>query len=803
MNRRHLTEESTGRTSRISPFHRPNILALATISALTCLSERAHAQNRLEEIVVTASRRDSTIQDTPYNISALSGDQITRSGVNDFGDLLRLVPGAAFLDQGARVGGNNPNIILRGINANAMIGSFDFPNVAVAPVSVYLNETPVFFPIMLKDLERVEVLRGPQGTLYGSGSVGGTLKLLTRRPETDQFTAEIRGGAYGTSSSDEGSYEASTTINAPLGDNLALRVNLATESVGGFIDAANRYRLDDSGAAVPADPSDPVNSLPVVDTVEDISDTSTDSARFALRYQPTDKIDAVISYIYQRDESDGRQIQNPFVGSRKDYVEYHATPEPYSRDVDLVSLEVDVDFGFATMTSATSYYENESDQSVDYSDFWVATTEAYYYSAFPRVISPERSITNDTGFIQELRIRSNSDGKFDWLIGGFYSDIESDVLSLYTLPGAAAWNELPRAAGDPPPYAFANNVDLNTLFDRSLTIQDIAIFGELTYHITDNWQVTVGARAFETDFEQDLVEALPHCGYYCASDGVDPNGSIFLNVNESESDQVFKANTSYNFSDNLMIYGTVVEGYRRGGANIALLNHPFFPDPPELLTFKPDLADNYEVGVKGIVNEAIQYTVAAFYIDWQDPQIDSFTPFGNPAVVNAEGARTQGLEVEMSGRLSDSLRFNLGYSYTSAELTEDFDAPDGSQGKSGDALPGVPEHTASVALDYVHSLASDSLSDVSFHLNGYYRSATDSSFEGIRFFPIDAFSIWNASATFNSKDQRWALTAFVDNISNELGITGGIPETRNGPIGQFYFVTRPRSFGLRATYRFE
>lgn len=779
------------------------IAAIAAAGSLGIQSAPVLAQDAVEEIVVTATRRAMTIQDTPYNISAISADALNKAGVADLGDLLRLVPGVAYLDQGARVGGNNPNIILRGINANAMIGSFDFPNVAVAPISTYLNETPVFFPMKFNDIERVEVLRGPQGTLYGSGAMGGTLKILTKRPDASAFSADVRAGTFWTDGSGEQSYNIDGTLNIPLSDSWALRINAGYENTGGFIDANGRYRLDAAGAALPADPSDLVNSAPIVESVKDMNGGNSRNARVALRFEPNDKIDAVLTYVYQSDESDGRQIQNPFFGSGDDYVEYHATSEPYERDVNLASLEVDVDFGFATLTSATSYYTNESDQSIDYSDFWVVNVEPYYYSAFPRVVAPERSTTDDSGLVQEFRLVSNSSGKLDWLAGAFYSDVQTDVLSVYTVPGAPAWNDLPRVAGDPPPYAFANNTEINAIFDRKISVQDIAAFGELTYHFSDAWQVTVGARVFSSNFEQDLVEFLPQCGYYCSTDGVDPNGAILANVQVDDSDSIFKANTSFSFSDDLMIYGTWVEGYRRGGGNIALLNHPFLPDPPELLTFDSDNAQNWEVGLKGRLQDRIQYTIGAFYIDWNNPQIDTFTPFGNPAVVNGEGARSQGLEFEAYGTIGDRTSFSIGYAYTNAELTADFAAPDGSTGSKGDSLPGVPQNMASLTVDYEQPLGGGLFSGINYHLNGFYRSKADSSFQGIRFFEIDAFSIWDASVTFGSASESWSVTAFADNIFNELGVTGGIPAARNGPAGQFYFVTRPRSYGIRFSYHLE
>ena len=216
---------------------RKTILSTAVLSATLGTSiPVAIAQGaQLEEVIVTATRRDVSVQDVPYNISAITGSDLAENGVNGAADLFRIASGVNFIEQGPRSGVNNSNLIMRGVNAETL--SRNSGPLATAPVvSTYINETPVFVNLRLKDLDRVEVLRGPQGTLYGSGSLGGSVRYIYNKPTFDEFAGEISGGVSQTENGDGINYETDLMLNIPLGDSFGVRVNAGYADYAGFID---------------------------------------------------------------------------------------------------------------------------------------------------------------------------------------------------------------------------------------------------------------------------------------------------------------------------------------------------------------------------------------------------------------------------------------------------------------------------------------------------------------------------------------------------------------------------------------
>ena len=205
---------------------------------------------KLEEIIVTATRRNESTQDIPYNISAVTSDTLEASGVVGLGDIARIVPGIAYVDQGPVSRGQKNNLVLRGINSSAATNNRGNGDESVATVSTYLGETPVFFSLTTKDLERVEVLRGPQGTVYGSGAVGGTIRFIPKKPDLENgFSVEIDGQSSVTADSDASNYGSDIIVNLPLTDQFGLRLAAGYKQDGGFVDALGMVRRDANGAA--------------------------------------------------------------------------------------------------------------------------------------------------------------------------------------------------------------------------------------------------------------------------------------------------------------------------------------------------------------------------------------------------------------------------------------------------------------------------------------------------------------------------------------------------------------------------
>jgi len=859
------------KSANSSNLARMNPTAIALAVAAACYAP-IEATAQLEEIVVTATRREQSLMDVPYNISAFTAADLEKNRVLDLNDIARMVPGLTNIDQGPAARGNNNNFILRGLNANTAINSAGVPNQTVSPVSTYVGETPMFFPITVKDIERVEVLRGPQGTLYGSGSAGGTIRILPRRPQFDESTWEVNGSASMTQDSDEVNYDFDAVANFAVSNQAAFRFVAGYQQLGGFIDATGL--VSRSGSAVnavpdPAVPGDLASGFVLLPAEEDINDSDDWFVRASFRWQPSDSVDLQVNFHHQETTQDSEQAMNRgFAGGPIDisldqvpgslflnayaplFQYYGFTPypngtttfpatgkrevgklilEPYEREVDLVNLDAKVDFGFATFTSATSFFTNDSEQIRDITGFAETTPVpdgaplSTFYGYFPRLTLTDRDVTEDEGFVQEFRLASNWDKNWDFIVGAYYQDAENTVSLTQYVPGVGQFRNSPEGSAIfdfvlLPLFitgAVPQSDDAVFTVDRTFEFQDVAVFGELTMRPSEQWQITAGVRAFWQEFDNKFQQQFPFCSFVCASDLTDPLGTSILGGKEDFQDQIFKFNTSYNFSDDMLGYFTWAEGFRRGGAN-AIATSGIFASLPDFQVFEPDKATNWEVGLKGRLSERVNYTIAGFFIEWDKFQFDDFTPAGLIAVFNGRQAESKGLELAVTGQISDEFSYMVGYTYTSAEATESFtisDLPFGAEIfgldpveffniEKGDPLPGVPEHTATLAFDYVQPLSNGNRT-LNYHLNGAYRSDAQSQFNpdvafGRQFFETEAFTILDASLTLDAGN--WSVGLFIDNITDEDGITGGLPGSTAAARGEYFYVTRPRTIGLAVSF---
>lgn len=383
-------------------------LAVAAGSALL-VPDYSFAQGAvLEEVRVTATRRDESILDIPYNISAVSGASIEAAQMTDQAELLRSIAGVGIIDRGYRNSGTVNTIRIRGLNVDSSIVG-DFAVASAPTVSTYVNDTPVFANFVLKDLERVEVLRGPQGTLYGSGSLAGTVRYIMREPDFEELYGKVSGGFSQTDGSDGWNWTTDAMLNLPLTDTLALRVVAGKNDYDGITDYKNVYVLDNSG--VPVAPNGVLAADAVYRDVEDADDVDIWFARAALRFQPNERVDATLSYHTQSDDIGGRRgTTSGSNGAGERYADNELGAvllEPSSRDIDLVSLEADIDLGFATLTSSTSHYEHSGEGTSENTGFyaqlgWIA---AFYYN-YPRPMASAERSYDDKSFIQELRLVS-------------------------------------------------------------------------------------------------------------------------------------------------------------------------------------------------------------------------------------------------------------------------------------------------------------------------------------------------------------------------------------------------------------
>lgn len=781
------------------------------IQSTSIQAQEATSGAVLEEVVVTANRRTESVLDVPYNITAISADQLEAAGVSDISGMIRMVPGLSTFDEGPRVSGNRNNFNIRGLNANPLGNEDDNPRIGQATVSTYVGETPVFFPLKLVDLDRVEVLRGPQGTLYGSGSVGGTVRFIPNKPDFEGFTLDVNAEASLTKKSDDVGYEGNLTVNVPLSETFALRATAGYEEIPGFIDAVGLVQQtgtpEDPGAVILADPDDILGSLPAYGPEkEDVNDAEITFARVGLRFLPSDRLDVNVNYHYQQTKVGSRYEDNPKYGTGEEYVSYKAFTDPHDASIQLGSVDVEFDLGFARLTSASAYSEINID-SVSESSGFLRTNIPQYYLGLPRIISPIIRGQNSQTFTQEIRLVSETEGKFEWVAGGFYLENDLDFDLFQPLFGV---NDYTNAyLGLNPPLNFT---DVLAKGGTEQEFRDMAVFGELTLNITGRWQVTGGVRIFDQELDGTSGIPLPFASrtfeffyYGTATDDYLLGG---INPTENEvSGEIFKVNTSFEVTDDMLAFFTWSEGFRAGGANQLPEVDPFGNDYSDILRFQSDDAENFEIGVKGTWNEQVNYTATAFWVDWTNFQSTLFSPFGIAFVDNIGGARSRGLELDMNGYLTDQLTFGVSYTYIDAETTDPFEQQSGIPATTvpdGTTLPGSSEHTFFGHLQYEYPLATSKLV---FYTDLAYRDDTNSAFidqpllVSENFAPLDGFAVWNLSVTWAM--ENYSITLFGENVSNTRATTIVSTADTYGEQDQSYGVIKPQTFGLRFKWSYQ
>ncbi|MGH7594186.1 MAG: TonB-dependent receptor plug domain-containing protein, partial [Gemmatimonadales bacterium] len=332
----------------------------------------------IDEIVVTATRRSQSVSDIPYNISAVSAADIANSGVTDLQGLTRMIPGLVNPDLGPRASSMNDTFIIRGLNASSV--NTQDQNIAAPLVSTYVDETPLFANIKMTDIARVEVLRGPQGTLYGSGSVGGTVRIIHNKPDLESREFDLTTRASQTANAANPSEAFDAVVNLPLSDTIAFRASGGYEKLAGFTDALSVAVLNGNGQPVLADPQDPVHSPAVFTKKRGIDGSATWYVRGAALWQASDALEFTLSYQHQTDQSDGFSQVRP--GDR--YAQTLYMDQPGSFKTDLAALDGSYDMGFATLSSSSSFTKQSADSQYDLTGLLESLSSLY--GNYPRML---------------------------------------------------------------------------------------------------------------------------------------------------------------------------------------------------------------------------------------------------------------------------------------------------------------------------------------------------------------------------------------------------------------------------------
>lgn len=804
------------RATRLAPVFRRRALA-AAISTITAsmvgspaLAESGSAV--IEEVVVTATRRAQDITEIPYNITAVSAEQIARTRVSSLEDLALQIPNLTMnTTTNGSLAGQRP--VMRGLNASRMNRGSAIAAGEETPVAVYLGNTLFgnYFPI--DDIERVEVLRGPQGTLYGSGTLGGAIRLVPTEPQFEQLNGAVEASGGLVAHSDDYDRTVSALVNVPLGATVALRMSLRGDQEAGFVDQLGvmERRGGPTSAPVPANPSDLAGSPGVFETVEDMNENESESARISLRWAPNDQLDVVAAFNYSDFSGEYGPLANtaydggtnPIDGSTDypalgDYEFISPARTPYDRQSRMGSLDASYDLGFATVSSTTSYLESDGESYLD-STFGVLQLPAPFIPYYagdplnPRFLAVSQFGDDSQVFTQEIRLVSNGEERLNYIVGAFYQREDREANWFIFGPGTAEQTAASPGGIDVP-------VDQTLDMRSDYALEDYSLFGELTYSLTDNLDVTGGVRHFVQDTERDIVSALPLFG-------IVEKGSNELDARET----FFKLNVSYAFLENQTAYATFSQGFRRAGVN-SWPTTGFTGENPDLLAYESDVVDNYEVGVKGYLGE-YQYAADVFFVAWDKPQIGGTTPFLVwPAVLNAEEAESKGVELELSGPLFGSLEFSIGYSYADAQLSQDLciDASVGNgvlvpcaiSAEEGDRLPGAPEHSATGSLLYERSFGEYL---VTASLNANYKGGisdqlpTPSQPTSLQTMP----AYWLVNAYVGFDRGPWQVSVYALNLFDERPVLG-FPQRAGSELLQglerIDTIGRPRTAGVTLRY---
>ena len=788
------------------------------------------ASAEVEEIVVTATRRAEAVQDIPVNISAVGGTQIEQQGFDDLSEMASYVPGINVVDQGGRDGNR---IVVRGLNAEPIVNSFGQEN-GGGTVATYVGEIPLYVDLRLNDLERVEVLLGPQGTLYGAGTMGGAIRYIPKKPDFDTMSFEARADAYTYSEGDGVSSDIGFTVNVPISEQFAIRGSIDRFDDKGFIDYP--FIVQQPGVSEP-DPNfaDAAERAANFSPVEDANTEEALSGRFAARWTPTDSIDATLTYYFQQTEHGGRNVSGlrGTVPAGK-YESPFRVVEPNDRDSDLLALEIIADLGFAELTSATGIGGVEESGQRDQTDLLI--TLEYSYELFPTFTAFTFEDEETETFNQELRLVSTSDGPLNWIVGAFYNRNEYDALSLEFTPGYGAF------VG--PDF----RQDLNDLeyFEADRTkLTEKALFGEIGYDISDQLSLTFGVRLYDYKFDEANQTDFP---YFTTPADFQPYplsdiaNQLPLTRNQAFDGDLYKLNASYTFDNGNLVYFTSSQGYRVGASNggepcpdifvpgsqsLCLLapGQEFGPNPGDIAEINereyfPDTVDNFEIGAKTTwLDGDLTVNGSIFFIDWEDPQVATASVNAGTAItVNAGAAETKGFDIAANWRVNDRFSLRGNFSFTDAELTAAVPSlirtisPPGfatafEDGEAGDRLPGSPETQFSLFGSYTQELSGGNMIVVD---GGYAWQDDVLSLTGARGNSLTLDSYGRASLSVGYVTESWSVTGYVDNLFDEytessVFNTSLYNQTVSGANVRYYRtnVLAPRSIGLRLKYTYE
>lgn len=698
-------------------------------------AEQVNDPYAIYEIIVTATKRPERAREIAGSVSALSGEQLEAIGAQSYQDYLSRTPGVVF--NAGPLG--DSTAIIRGVGTS--VGK----DQGQGPTGYYINEIPLTEPgyaiaipdVDTFDVERVEVLRGPQGTLFGSSALGGAINFVAREASTEALDAALQTSVSSTHHSDGNKgYTGKGMINVPLGDTFAVRGVAYYRTEAGYLDN--------------------------IGTGQKASNEQTDKGgRFSAVWTPGDLTKVSLLSLYDKSRTPDFGYRYPELG---EFTRNTLVPEPVEFELQLHSLRLDQDLGFATLTALGGYSEKKRSITNDYTVFYGAglPNPALY---FDKGKSENRSL--------ELRLASPKGERFDYLVGVMGTKTDKTFNDSIVSEGSNAILSPIYDAADLRGDEFYWGVS-------KVDGEEKALFGEANYRFTDQWTLTFGGRYFDTEVNSRSV-------YY----GIYYPGSLALPAgHQTEDGFAPKLSLAWRRDDDLMVYALASKGYRFGNPNTIFPITGF--DTPS--GWKTDSLWNYEVGVRTTwLDRRLQADLTVFVIDWSDLQVRLYRPNNTTYGTNAGTARNIGQEFSGLWRVTDAFDLTLNVTHLDAQLTETVVSNGNIVLVDGQQLPGASEWQvsalatarlplpASPTVTLSHRYLSDapqSLQTPNLRINGF--GQTD----------------LRIGATFNSV----GVTAFVNNVADKRGVTFGYGDFG---LGLQDFIIRPRTFGVSFDWKMK
>ena len=806
-------------------MYKPNILS-AAVAAVLMGSGLANAAE-IEKILVTATKRAESSQDIPVAVSALTGPALEQLNVTSFDDYIKYLPNVS---RGGRGPGQN-EIYIRGMASDASTISVAEAQGSAPTVALYVDEQPVSaggrnLDMYITDVERIEVLAGPQGTLFGASSQAGTVRIITNKPQLDEFAAGFDFSISNTKSGDM-SNSAEVYVNIPLSDKVAVRLAAYNDNQGGYIDNVYGTTTIDPvvantnqapfGVFIPADGSISIETADNRELVEEnFNDASYQGYRFGLKYEIFEDWSLLLQHTAQDLNVDGVFDYDPAVG---DLQVQRFFKDELTDKIGLTTWTLEGRLSALDLVYTGGFVDREVSQGIDYTGYnnvgsYIGTYTCNYDASYvaTKCHSPIKAFTNEidsTRQTHEFRINTDSDNRVRLTAGVFYDDQEtnSDGTFLY-LGTADALN-----TGNP---QFGHNIrnplvqsggDINaiTLIDPTARLpgegfindirrseEQIALFAEVSFNITDKLTSSVGLRAYEIEVDLDGWAGGGFSG---------PGRNLDVNAAALKSDDVIgKLNFSYKYDEDMLFYATYSEGFRPPGVNRAggeAANRAEYGTIPE--GFGSDEVENVEFGWKtDLLDGTLRWNGTIYSVDWTNIQVARFDPTNLTITTfldNSLDAKIFGLETDFIYLLSDSLTMFGAMSYNDTEVTAIGSSIFADQlPPLGSPLPLTPKYQFSLRLR-------DELELGSYYgfwqVGMVYADETTSALLLDDALPQAAYTVWDLSAGISKDD--WRAEIFIENATDERA---NLHFNSQDDVPRIT-TNRPRTIGLRVSYDFE